>query len=75
MYEFDKGNINLINLLKEEESQLESIAIFTDFILLIPKNNTEKPTVVKIVHLRKLENMKYFKNLLQIVDLKKYFNF
>jgi hypothetical protein len=30
--------VNLLNLLKEEESRLESIVAFDDFILLIPKN-------------------------------------
>ena len=47
------------------------VAIFTDSILMI---SNEKIMFVKVDYLRDLPNLKYFKNLIQVISQTKYIN-
>ena len=60
-----------IDLHKDGRHMYREVAIFTDSILMI---SNDKTMFVKVDYLRDLPNLKYFKNLIQVISQTKYIN-
>lgn len=64
--------IYYIDLVKDQKEMYKEIAIFNDSILMI---GSQKATLLKLDMMRDLPNLKYFKNLIEIVSETKYIIF
>ena len=68
---FSIQDICLIDLINDESSVYKELNLFNDAIFLIPSNST-RVTFCGLTTFRDLPNLKYFKNLVQIINADKY---
>jgi len=58
-------------MINDRSSHYKSVYLFNDTVLLQPLSNT-KPLFIKLSMVRDLSNLKYFKNLVQLIHEDKY---
>lgn len=68
---FSLQDISLIDLINDESSLFKELNLFNDTVLLIPVSSA-KPIFTPFSNFRDLPNLKYFKNLVQIIHLDRY---
>lgn len=68
---FSLQDISLIDLINDESSLFKELNLFNDTVLLIPVSSA-KPIFTPFSNFRDLPNLKYFKNLVQIIHMDRY---
>ena len=66
---YETKNVILMDVIREEEISYRSMALFENSVVLIPKvKDNEEPIFLNYLFIRELENSKYYKQMVQLID-------